>query len=271
MLPGNTDFIVDPAHLIFLGVFALVLVTVVGTLVSAIVSARRAVVRGKAASILWHEEFEELPASARACRHALTGEMPGRHCERAFDCKGCETHARLVTGARAFPASESAGFDVPGDRFYHRGHAWLRPEEDGTVTVGLDDLATRLVGKPDALELPAVGAKLAENGPAFRLRAGRARVRVASPVTGDVVEQGTLEKGFLLRVKPDGPLDTRALLSGREAAAFFSRELDRLQLAISGARGVPALADGGLPVEDLGKAIPEEDRDRVLGEMLLEA
>jgi hypothetical protein len=271
MLPGNTDFILDPANVIFLGVFALVLLVVVGTLVSAIVSTRRAVARGQAASILWNEEFEELPASARSCRHAMTGELPGRHCERAFDCKGCETHARLVVDAKALPAIDTGGFDVPADRWYHRGHAWLKSEEDGTVTLGLDDLASRLVGTPDALDLPAVGTHIAENGPALRLRAGKARVRVASPVTGEVVEQGSLAKGFLLRVRPVGPLDTRALLSGNEAAAFFSRELDRLQLAISGAHGIPALADGGLPVGDLSRAIPAEDRDRVLGEMLLES
>ena len=271
MLPGNTDFIADPFNVVFLGVFALVLVTVAGTLVYAVVSARRAVDRGTAASILWREEFEELPASAKSCRHDLTGELPGRHCERAFDCRGCETHARLVAGATGLSPLDTGGFDVPADRLYHRGHAWLKPLEDGTVAIGLDDLATRLVGTPDVLELPAVGARLSENGPAFRLKAGRARVRVASPVTGDVVEQGAPGKGFLLRVKPEGPLDTRALLSPREAASFLSRELDRLQLAISGARGVPALADGGLPVADLSKAIPAEDRDRVLGEMLLES
>jgi glycine cleavage system H protein len=271
MLPGNTDFILDPANVIFLGAFALVLATAVGTLFSAIVSARHAVARGQAASILWHEEFEELPASARSCRHALTGELPGRHCERAFDCKGCETHARLVADAKPLPAIDASGFFVLADRLYHRGHAWLKQEEDGTVTLGLDDLATRLVGKPDALDLPAVGERLAENGPAFRLKAGKARVRVVSPVTGEVVETGGLGMGFLLRVRPDGALDTRALLSGREAAAFFARERDRLQLVLSGARGIPALADGGLLVDDLSKAIPEEDRDRVLGEMLLEA
>jgi hypothetical protein len=271
MLPGNTDFIADPANVIFLGVFALVLLTVGSTLLVAFVSTRRAIARGKAAEMLWHEEFEELPASAKGCRHAMTGELPGRHCERAFDCKGCETHARLVAAARELPLVDTGGFDVPSDRLYHRGHAWLKPLDDGTVAVGLDDLATRLVGRPDALDLPAVGARLAENGPAFRLSAGRARVRVASPVTGEVVELGSAEKGFLLRVRPDGPLDARALLTGREAAAFFAREMDRLQLAISGARGVPSLADGGLPVGDLSRAIPDEDRDRVLGEMLLES
>jgi len=271
MLPGNTDFIADPFNIAFLGLFALILTAVAVTLVRIGLRTRETIARGKAASMLWHEEFEELPASARGCRHAMTGELPGRTCARAFDCKGCETHAKLVAEGKMLAPADAAGFDVPTDRLYHRGHAWLKPLDDGTVAVGLDDLATRLVGRPDALDLPAVGAKLAENGPAFRLSAGRARVRVASPVTGDVVEQGALDKGFLLRVRPDGPLDTRALLSGREAAAFFAREMDRLQLAISGARGVPALADGGLPVGDLSKAIPAGDRDRVLGEMLLEA
>ena len=270
MLPGNTDFILDPANVIFLGVFALVVLTVVSTLLFAFASTRRAIARGKAAEMLWHEEFEELAPSAKSCRHAFTGELPGRHCERAFDCRGCEKHAQLLAEARALPVVETPGFDVPADRLYHRGHAWLKPLDDGTVAVGLDDLASRLVGDA-ALDLPPVGSRLAENGPALRLTAGRARVRVASPVTGDVVEHGSPQRGFLLRVKPAGALDTRALLTPGEAAAFLARELDRLQLAISGARGVPALADGGLPVGDLSKAIPDEDRDRVLGEMLLEA
>lgn len=271
MLPGNTDFIADPFNLAFLGVFALVILTVVSTLALAFVRTRQAVARGKAAQMLWHEEFEELPAAAKECRHALTGELPGRRCARAFDCKGCEKHAELLSLSPALPAAGEPGFDVPDDRLYHRGHAWLKPLPDGTVEVGLDDLASRLVGKPDAVELPAVGARVDENGPALRLRAGSARVRVASPVTGDVVEQGSLAGPFLLRVRPAVPLDTRALLTPREAAAYLSRELDRLQLAISGARGVPALADGGVPVADLSKAIPAADRDRVLGEMLLES
>ncbi len=269
MLPGNTDFIADPFNIAFLGLFALILTAVAVTLVRIGLRTRETIARGKAASMLWHEEFEELPASARGCRHAMTGELPGRTCPRAFDCKGCETHAKLVAEGKAPAPADAAGFDVPTDRLYHRGHAWLKPLEDGTVAIGLDDLASRLVGTPDAVVLPAVGASLSENGPALRLRAGKARVRVASPVTGKVVEHGSLSSDFLLRVKPEGELDTRALLTPREAAAWFSRELDRLQLALSG--GAPALADGGLPVGDLSKAIPEDDRDRVLGEMLLEA
>ena len=270
MLPGNTDFIADPFNIAFLGVFALVILTVASTLVLAFVRTRSAVARGKAAQMLWHEEFEELPASAKSCRHAFTGELPGRRCARAFDCKGCAEHAELVPHSPALPVADESGLDIPNDRLYHRGHAWLKPLDDGTVAVGLDDLANRLVGDA-SVDLPPVGARLDENGPALRLRAGNARVRVASPVTGDVVERGSLSGPYLLRVRPIVPLDTRALLTPREAAAYFTRELERLQLAISGARGVPALADGGLPVADLSKAIPAGDRDRVLGEMLLQS
>ncbi len=271
MLPGNTDFIADPFNIAFLGLFALILTAVAVTLVRIGLRTRETIARGKAASMLWHEEFEELPASARGCRHAMTGELPGRTCPRAFDCKGCEKHAELASLSPALPAADESGLDIPNDRLYHRGHAWLKPLPDGTVAVGLDDLASRLVGKPDAVDLPAVGARVDENGPALRLRAGNARVRVASPVTGEVVERGSLAGPFLLRVKPTAPLDTRALLTPHEAAAYFTREIDRLQLAISGARGVLALADGGLPVADLSKAIPAADRARVLGEMLLES
>ena len=270
MLPGNTDFIADPFNIAFLGVFALVILTVASTLLYAFASTRRVIARGKAAEMLWHEEFEELGPSAKACRHSFTGELPGRRCERAFDCKGCEKHAELLAAATPPSSPDESGLDIPNDRLYHRGHAWLKPLEDGTVAIGLDDLATRLVGRV-TLDLPAVGARVDENGPALRLRSGNARVRIASPVTGEVVEHGSATSPFLLRIRPAAPLDTRALLTPREAAAYLSRELDRLQLAISGARGAPALADGGLPVADLSSAIPAEDRDRVLGEMLLES
>ena len=73
MLPGNTDFIADPFNVAFLGLFALILLTVAATLVTAFVRTRQAIARGKAASMLWHEEFEELPASARSCRWRREG------------------------------------------------------------------------------------------------------------------------------------------------------------------------------------------------------
>ena len=160
----------------------------------------------------------------------------------------------------------------PLDRMYHRGHTWARPEADGTVTVGLDDLGTRLLGTPDAVDLPEPGSRVQANGTAFRIHKREADVRVLSPVDGEVVETGGVDRGFFLRVKPlDGAIDMRHLLRDAEVKPWLMRELERLQLALTmeGA-SVPSLADGGVPVADIAAAYPKTDWDAVCGEMFLE-
>jgi hypothetical protein len=99
---------------------------------------------------------------------------------------------------------EILGMTFPLDRFYHRGHTWARVEPDGTVTVGLDDLGQRLLGVPDAVDLPQPGARLSVNGTAFRVHKRDANVRVLSPVDGEVVETATPGADWYLRVKTPG-------------------------------------------------------------------
>jgi hypothetical protein len=217
-----------------------------------------------------------MPASARACRHQLTGEAPGRACESGFDCRRCGEHARLEALRQEVgpPASADAvvhyGFDLPLDRLYHRGHTWVRPETDGTLTVGLDDLARRLLGTPEKMELPRAGDELEVNGPAGRVTTRGKEVRVLSPVEGTVVEVCGEGPSATLRVDAGGSPDLRHLLSGREARAWALRELERLQRAAGSESLGAALADGGELVADVGAALPTDRYDALLGEMLLE-
>src|SRR5512138_142319 len=65
-------------------------------------------------------------------------------------------------GATVIPRPAAAGwFHVPPGVHLHPGHTWARIEKDGTVTVGIDDFAHKLVG-PAAVELPTVGAHVAQ-------------------------------------------------------------------------------------------------------------
>ena len=41
------------------------------------------------------------------CRHVLTGEFQSRECPNAFDCRHCETHAKLIA-LRPVPEAEAA-------------------------------------------------------------------------------------------------------------------------------------------------------------------
>ena len=164
------------------------------------------------------------------------------------------------------------GMAFPLDRFYHRGHAWAHPEPDGTVTVGLDELGSRLFGTPDAVELPRPGAHVEANGTAFRVHKRDANVRVLSPVDGEVVETGGADRGWYLRVRPTatGEPAFRHLLRGAEIQPWLLREMERLQLVLAAPDGAPSLADGGVPVADIAASYPKADWDAVCGEMFLE-
>jgi len=325
MLPWNYGFHWSGGTLIFLGAFYTVLVVVATMLVFAALRSRRALAARKAEQIRWHSDFHDLPAADRVCRHVLTGEFQSRECPHAFDCRECETHARLIgqhpmanpaqperrlapslTGAGSSRTKEAGdltrspgdrggspeesrveatvggelsgeseedifGMSFPLDRLYHRGHTWAHPEEDGTATIGLDDLGKRLLGAPDSVRLPQPGARIEANGTAFEVRKRDAAIAVLSPVDGEVVETGGPDSDWYLRVKPevDGEPAYRHLLRGAEIRPWLLREMERLQLALTAEGAAPTLADGGVPVADIAAAYPEADWDAVCGEMFL--
>lgn len=276
MLPWNYGFHWNLGHIIFLGAFYLVLTTVAVTMMAAVRRSRRAMLQHRVEQIGWHADFHDLPARDRVCRHVLTGEFKSRECPHAFDCRECETHAKLIERhpltAIGQPEEDLFGMAFPLDRYYHRGHTWVHCESDGNVTVGMDELGTRLLGTPEAVDLPQPGAHIEANGTAFRVRKRGADVRVLSPVDGEVVETGGADRGWYLKVRPAtaGEAGFRHLLRGTEIRPWIMREMERLQLALSVSEGALTLADGGVPVADIAASYPKADWDAVCGEMFLE-
>ncbi|MCU0241842.1 MAG: glycine cleavage system protein H [Vicinamibacteria bacterium] len=276
MFPWSPEFRWDAGHVIFFGALYSVLATIALTVLFAARRTQQGLDQGLAEHADWHAAFEELPSAARACRHQLSGGAPGRICGNAFDCRHCATHSTLAACAPdavtdASETIECFGLKVPLDRYYHRGHTWVRPEQDGTCTIGLDDLGQRLIGAPEVVELPAPGARLAVNGTAARVQSHGASVRILAPVSGTIIEGRGRDARFTLRVKPDGALDLRHLLGAREVRAWFLREIERLELALQPAGAAGTLADGGLVMRDAGSVLPRRDYDRLLGEMFLAA
>ena len=275
MLPWNYGFRLDAGHIIFLGAFYTVLVVVATTVISAALRSRRSLRANEGSKIRWHADFEDLPARDRVCRHVLTGEFKRRECPNSFDCRLCETHGKWIERHPVEIGEDGDedlfGMDFPLDRYYHRGHTWARPEKDGTVTIGLDDLGRRLLGTPDSLDMPMPGDRLQVNGTAFHVGKRGAVVRVLSPVDGEVVAVG--DEDGCVRVKPDaaGEKAFRHLLRGTEVRPWLMREMERLQLALAAeGQSAPSLADGGVPVADISASYPQVDWDAVCGRMFLE-
>jgi glycine cleavage system H lipoate-binding protein len=174
---------------------------------------------------------------------------------------------RTGAGARIAP-EYTAWFRVPEGLFYHQGHGWLRPEPGSIGVVGLDDFARKLIGKVDAVELPAVGSRLAQGEKGWSLVVDFERIPMLSPVAGEVVEvnnevlrspeilrQDPYGKGWLLKVKSSGiASSTRNLLSEKLARAWMENALDKLH-PIHGECLGPVLQDGGLPVEGIARIL----------------
>lgn len=261
MFPWVYGFTWTPGHVIFVGVFLTVATAVAVTVAFAFFRSFRAFRRGRAGQIAWQSQFHDLPASDRACRHAMTGELKGRVCDNGFDCRQCSMHSQMV-GIESAP---------PAGRLYHRGHTWVRPAGDGTLLIGLDEIATKLLGPVDQAAVPPAGTALEANTPAFTVRKKGAEFRILAPVDGVIVESNDGSQGWFARVKPAESFSDAHLLRGHEATAWFQREVDRLQMAACQVNGIPALADGGVLEDDLSACLPRNLWESLSAEILLDS
>jgi len=274
MFPGIDGFHWTVGHISFLLLFFAVALTIASTVISAAWRTARHLRSRRAAEWCWQNDFERLPQTERRCRHELAGRVVSRICENAFDCRHCSQYSQFAE----LPGEEIAldlGLHYPEDRPYHRGHTWVKPEKDGTLTIGLDDLAERVIGSPDSVKMPGIGSEIELNGTAWRMKKNGNEVRVRAPIEGTVAAVGGPREGWYLKIRPrldpNDPTTLRHLLRGAEVHGWLTRELERLQLQLRPPNAGPTLADGGVLIRGLMDAIPEADWPTVLEDTFLEA
>lgn len=273
MFPGIDGFHWTFGHILFLCLFFAVVVTIIETVAKAIWRTAGDFRTHRATDLCWQADFAELPEAKRSCRHQLAGRVISRTCDNAFDCRRCEKYSQFAV----LPATGnvgSLGLDYPDDRFYHRGHTWVKPEDDGTVTIGLDELAAHLIGNPDAVRMPKSGDEIDLNQTAWTMKKNKREIRVRGPIEGTVVEVGDPNEGYYLKIRPRldlrQPATLRHLLRGPEVHGWITREMERLQLQLRAPNTPPALADGGTLLPDLINVVPDADWDSVLADTFLE-
>jgi glycine cleavage system H protein len=111
--------------------------------------------------------------------------------------------------------------ELPGDLRYTSEHEWLRPEEDGSVTIGITDHAQSALGDLVYVELPEVGQELDAGGEMAVVESVKAASDVYAPVSGLVLEVNDAladdpEKinadpygeGWIVRMQPTDGIDS---------------------------------------------------------------
>ena len=80
--------------------------------------------------------------------------------------------------------------EIPGDLLYTKDHEWIRVE--GTLgVVGITDYAQETLGDLTFVELPEVGAEVAQGDEAGAVESTKAAASVYAPASGTIVEVNT--------------------------------------------------------------------------------
>ena len=122
--------------------------------------------------------------------------------------------------------------NFPADLRYTASHEWVRLESDGTLTIGITDLAQDSLGELVYVDLPALGKDVAAGDSCAVVESTKAASDVYAPVAGEViatnealsgapqtVNESPYETGWLFRLKPAAAGAEQALLSMEQYTA----------------------------------------------------
>jgi glycine cleavage system H protein len=158
------------------------------------------------------------------------------------------------------------------ERYFYPGHSWALVEDPRSVTVGVDDLVSRVVGKPDRIEIATMGATLRQGEPLVTLHSGSRSLSLGSPLSGVVEEinpslsaqpsllaDSPLEKGWIARLVPGNlSAEIPGLLNGPAARRW--REAVRIKIAsLFSPRLGMVLQDGGEWIDNMGSLLNDEE------------
>lgn len=126
--------------------------------------------------------------------------------------------------------------NIPEELHYWvKEHVWVRPEADGTVTIGMTDAAQHLAGHIINATPKKAGRKVARGKSAGTVESSKWVGPIKSPITGEIVavnealaknpkilNEDPYGAGWFVRVQPDNlEADQADLLTGAEAVASY--------------------------------------------------
>ena len=153
-----------------------------------------------------------------------------------------------------------SGFQVPENVRYHAGHTWALSESTELVRVGLDDFASKLIGKVESMALPQRGRWVRQGQKIWTIFRDGKSVDMVSPIEGTVsdVNEAVVKDpslalkdpygdGWIVTVQaPDSKINFRNLLGGALARMWTEDSALRLRKRMPVAMSAALAQDGGV-------------------------
>ncbi len=146
--------------------------------------------------------------------------------------------------------AEIEGYKMPDELHYHKDHAWARVDDDGNVTVGMNDMFQSTSGDIVYLDMPMEGDDVEQGETIGKVQSSKWIGKLISPVAGEVVElneevesdsaiinKDPYGEGWILKIKPsnlDGDLGN--LMKGDAVEPWLKGEVERAKKGAEGAK-----------------------------------
>ena len=175
----------------------------------------------------------------------------------------------------------AAGFQIQPNLRYHQGHTWALSESPNLVRVGIDDFASKLLGKVEAVNIPQRGQWIRQGQKILSFKRNGQTIEMVSPIEGaisdvndDVISNPELAlkdcygDGWMVSVQsPDAKTNFRNLLGGAMVNRWMEESAFRLAAAMP--KTAVTMADGGTITSDLGSQIPADKYLATVNEFFL--
>jgi glycine cleavage system H protein len=185
---------------------------------------------------------------------------------------------RVRTSAERF-----AGFLAPADLMFHPGHGWVRLDSMDTATVGMDDLAAKLLGSVDSISLPKLGSHVKQGSLGWGFKADSRVIHMLSPVEGEVVAvndavanhpgkifEDPYGKGWLFKVRSNNLVrDLKNMIPKGMVGEWLENVRQSLMHRGTAPAHAPLYADGGEPTRGFARVIDPEGWDNLARECFL--
>jgi glycine cleavage system H protein len=134
-------------------------------------------------------------------------------------------------------------FDLKADRFYNSNHLWSKQEDDGRITIGMDELGLDSLGEMAYLTLPTVGTPIEMGKVMGSMEAAKMTGELFAPISGIVVEKNDavlqnpllinedpFDKGWLIKIEPaNWAEESGAMVSGDALPDWMKSEIERFE------------------------------------------
>jgi len=137
--------------------------------------------------------------------------------------------------------SEVRGCIIPLDLYYSvDDHTWAKPNDDGTVTIGMTDVAQNMAGPLLHARVKKVGAVRAKGRPVATVESGKWVGPVKTPVSGEIVavndaiaqdakliNQSPYDSGWIVKMKPSNlDAELQEMKTGDEALEAYRKKME---------------------------------------------